>query len=331
MGPSKIRCTVVVPDGTSRRVGPNGILIGRQGDCDLVATDPQVSRRHALIRLTAAGAEVVPLGRGPIDLGGKEYATPTALAHGDVLRLPGLELRIEITIPKPDREAAGFLLERAGKSSFRISHTPFTLGGGDTDDLIVKAWPASALALHLAQGELFAELHDDTAPASRSGEPLATDILEPLVVGDTLTYRNETFTIAVAPGRVATTAVGARSELPTRVEIEMLPRGGRVLFTVAGREHAVYLADRRFDLLVALLRPSSGHQPGEFIPDDAVRAVVWPRKPEVSRQEINMLISRCRKDLVEVGLAGPRLLERAPGGGGTRVALAANAVVEIRD
>ena len=43
-----------------------------------------------------------------------------------------------------------------------------------------------------------------------------------------------------------------------------------------------------------------------------------------------MLISRCRKDLVDVGLAGPRLLERAPGGGGTRIALAPNAVVETR-
>jgi hypothetical protein len=330
MDPSKVRCMVVVPDGPSRRVGPNGILIGRQGDCDIVATDPQVSRRHALVRLTSDGAEAVPLGRGPIDLNGKDHTSPIALAHGDVLRLPNLELRIEITIPKPDRDAAGFLLERANGSGFRISHTPFTLGGGDTDDLIVKAWPPSALAFHLAQGELFVELHDDATPTLRSGQPLTADTLEPLVIGDTIAYRGETFTIAIAPGRVATTAVGSRTELPTRVEIEMLPRGGRVLFTVGGREHAVYLADRRFDLLVALLRPPSGHQPGDFIPDDAVRAIVWPRKPEVSRQEINMLISRCRKDLIEVGLAGPRLLERAPGGGGTRIALAANAVVDTR-
>ncbi len=329
----RLRCNVVVANGPSRRVGTNGILIGRQGDCDIVATDPQVSRRHALVRLTSEGAEVVPLGRAPIELNGKEHAAPSALADGDVLRIPGLELHLEISIPAPQRDApAAFLLERnetRGRttSSFRISHTPFTLGGSDTDDLIIKAWPAAALAFHLAQGELFVEVRE--GEAARSGQPVPADTLEPLVVGDTLGYRGETFTIAAAPGRVATTAVGAASLLPTKVEIEMLPRGGRVLFTVGGREHAVYLADRRFDLLVALLRPT-GYQAGEFIPDDTVRAIVWPRKPEVTRQEINMLISRCRKDLVDVGLAGPRLLERAPGGGGTRIALAPNAVVETR-
>lgn len=327
MEPPRLRCNVVVPNGASRRVGANGILIGRQGDCDIVATDPQISRRHALVRLTSEGAEVVPLGRGPIELNGKESTTPLSLANGDVLRMPGLELHIEISIPAPQRDApAAFLLVR-NANNFRISHTPFTLGSGDTDDLIIKAWPPSALAFHLAQGELFVEAHDDAAV--RSGQPLGADMLEPLVVGDTITYRGDTFAIAAAPGRVATTAVGSTTPLPTKVEIEMLPRGGRVLFTVGGREHAVYLADRRFDLLVALLRPT-GYQAGEFIPDDTVRAIVWPRKPEVSRQEINMLISRCRKDLVDVGLAGPRLLERAPGGGGTRIALAPNAVVELR-
>jgi hypothetical protein len=50
----------------------------------------------------------------------------------------------------------------------------------------------------------------------------------------------------------------------------------------------------------------------------------------VSRPEINMLISRCRRDLVDAGLAGPRLIERAPGGGGTRVTLAANAEIVVK-
>ncbi len=331
MEPPRLRCVVVVPGGPSRRVGSNGILIGRQGDCDIVAVDPAVSRRHALVRLTSEGAEVVPLGRAPFELNGLDSDQARALAHGDVLRLPGLELHIEIAIPRPERDApAGFVLERerATSGGFRISHTPFTLGGGDSDDLIVKTWPAAALRFHLAQGELFVEVREGTA--ERSGQLIATDMLEPMVAGDTISYRDETFTISPAPGRVATTAVGARTELPSRVEIEMLPRGGRVIFTGGARDHAVYLPDRRFDLINALLRPPAGYQPGELIPDDTVRAIVWPRKPSVSRQEINMLISRCRRDLVDVGLAGPRLLERAPGGGATRLALAANATVEVR-
>jgi hypothetical protein len=110
----------------------------------------------------------------------------------------------------------------------------------------------------------------------------------------------------------------------------MLPRGGRVVFTVAGGDHAVYLADRRLDLLIALLRPPEDYKPGDFIPDDVVRQIVWPRNPAITRPEINMLISRCRRDLIQAGLAGPRLLVRAPGGGGTKLALAPDAEVEIQ-
>jgi hypothetical protein len=50
----------------------------------------------------------------------------------------------------------------------------------------------------------------------------------------------------------------------------------------------------------------------------------------VTRPEINTLISRCRRDLVEAGLAGPRLLERTPGGGATRIRLAPDAEVVVR-
>ena len=61
-----------------------------------------------------------------------------------------------------------------------------------------------------------------------------------------------------------------------------------------------------------------------FDPDDL-------EKTAVSRQEINMLISRCRRDLVQAGLAGARLLERAPGGGGTRLVLAPGGTVAFEE
>ena len=56
-----------------------------------------------------------------------------------------------------------------------------------------------------------------------------------------------------------------------------------------------------------------------------------PTDEVVSRQEINMLISRCRRDLVQAGLAGARLLERAPGGGGTRLVLAPGGTVAFEE
>jgi hypothetical protein len=68
---------------------------------------------------------------------------------------------------------------------------------------------------------------------------------------------------------------------------------------------------------------------GEFIPDDVLRPIVWPRNPNVIRSEINVHITRCRKDLLGAGLPGPRLLQRAPGGGATRLALAPGCTVEF--
>ena len=100
-----MRCVIRVPNGPSRRVGPNGLLIGRKEDCDLVSADPSVSRRHALVRLTSDGAELVPLGRGPVDLNKKKVDKPTALADGDQLGVPGLVLEVEIDAQRPDAKA----------------------------------------------------------------------------------------------------------------------------------------------------------------------------------------------------------------------------------
>ena len=327
MEPTRVRCMVVVPDGPSRRVGPAGVLIGRQRDCDIVATDPAVSRRHALVRLTGDGAEVVPLGKTPVEVNGEPTTNARPLRNGDELRVPGLVLGVTIEVPRPSTTPiTGFVLQRGG-SSFGITHSPFVIGGGESDDLIVKKWPASSLLLHIAQGALYVEPRD--GDAARNGEPIEAGALEPLAYGDRLGYRDETFVIAQAQGSIATTAVGGKGDLPTRVQIEILPRGGRVVFTIGGREHPVYLADRRFDLMFALLRPPTEYKAGELIPDDTIRTIVWPRKPAVSRPEINMLISRCRRDLVDAGIAGPRLVERAPGGGATRVVLAPGAEVEV--
>jgi pSer/pThr/pTyr-binding forkhead associated (FHA) protein len=309
--PSRLRCMVTVADGASRRLGPSGLWIGRQRDCDIVANDPSVSRRHALVRLVGEGVELVPLGKAPVELNGKPVDNETLLADGDEIRIPGLVLRVEIELPAVDKNARPqFVFERGG-ASFGITHSPFVVGGGANDDLIVKHWKPAAFLLHVAQDELFVEL-DGT--------------LEPLAVGAQFEFAGEVFMIGRAEGRVATTAVGGTTELPAHVTIEILPRGGRIVFTVGAREHAVYLPDRRFDLMVALLRD---YREGEFTTDDKLRSIVWPRRPEVSRNEINMLISRCRRDLVDAGLAGPRLIERAPGGGGTRVQLSAGARIEI--
>jgi hypothetical protein len=318
---------VNVHAGPSRRVGPSGLVIGRKQDCDIVSNDPSVSRRHALVRLTTDGAELLPLGRGPVEVNGKSYDRAVALADGDELGVPGLRLNVRIDTQRPDRTVpCHWRLERSRGGSFGVVHSPFMIGGSDSDDLIVKRWPEQALRLHVAQGELY--LEPGVAKVTRNALELDAGGMAQLFVGDAVGFRRETFHIRQAV-RDVTTAVASLNNLPSHVLIEMLPRGGRVVFGTADGDRAVFLADRRLDLVIALLRPPDGFVAGEFVPDHVVGAIVWPRNPAVTRPEINVLISRCRSDLIEAGLAGARLIERAPGGGGTRLALAPGAIVTI--
>lgn len=295
-----------------------------------VANDPKLSRRHALVRLTQTGAEIIPVGRQPIEVNRKRHERPHPLRDGDEIVLPGLQLAVEIAVHKPDPAAAStYRLVRAKGESFGVSHSPFVIGGDLADDLIVKKWPAHALALRLAQGQLFVEVTAGTA--MRNGTEIEAGVSEPLAVGDTLDYRDERFVISQTTTHgMVTTDVGASSELPQHVTIEVLPRGGRVVFSTSNIDRTLFLHDRRLDLLVALLRPPGDYQPGDFIPDEVVSSIVWPRSAGATRVEINVLIARVRKDLVDAGLAGPRLLQRAPTGGATRIALAPNATVTFQ-
>lgn len=318
---------MVAPDGVSRRVGPHGLLIGRDHSCDIVVADPAISRRHALIRLSSDGVELVPLGRLPVEHNGKPCERVQLLANGDQIAVGQDVFTIGVELPRPGKKPTSYRLVRGGRSSYSISHTPFVVGGGDLDDLILDRMPPGGLRLHAAQGELFVEV--STGTATRNGIAIEPETLEALAVGDVLVYEGESFEIAHGIDRAHTTMTADYQGLPTRVMIEMLPRGGRVVFTLATGEHSVYLADRRLDLIAALVKPPAGYAPGDFIPDDVLRPIVWPRNPNVIRSEINVHITRCRKDLLGAGLAGPRLLQRAPGGGATRLALAPGCVIEF--
>ncbi|MBZ0234526.1 MAG: FHA domain-containing protein [Deltaproteobacteria bacterium] len=328
MSAPRLRCMVLISGGPSRRVGPGGLLIGRQKDCDIVADDPSVSRRHALVRVAGDSAELVPLGRAPVVVNGKATDRAAALADGDRIELPGMVLTVVLEMPRPDQnQSTGFALARQRGGSFGISHSPFVLGGGEHDDLIIKGWPEGALRFHVAQGGLFVEATDGAGVNDTAIGP--DDGMVELQPGDALAFAKEVFTITQVSGGDQTTVIGDKTGLPRKIVVQILPRGGRILFTLPDGERAVFLADRRLDLLVALLRPPPPYAAGDFIPDDVVRPIVWPRNPGVSRPEINMLISRCRQDLVAAGLHGPRLLERAPGGGATRVALTPGAEITV--
>ena len=319
MDDARFRCTLLTPDGVSLRVGPQGLLIGREHGCDVLLADPSVSRRHALIRLALDGVELVPLGRLPVTLNGAPCERTHPLVNGDRLQVGDQAFVVQVELPRPGTSSSAYRLVR-GASSFGISQTPFQVGGAPTDDLILDSWPAGALRFHLAQGELFVEVMVGTA--TKSGEPIEAGTLEALDVGDVVGYLDEAFQIDKGTDRAHTTVAVSIHALPSKILVEMLPRGGRVVFSLPTGDHTVYLADRRLDLIMALVKPPSGFAAGDFIPDDVLRPLVWPRNPNVIRSEINVHITRCRRDLLAAGLPGPRLLQRSPGGGGTRLALA---------
>jgi len=323
---ARYRCHVVSPDGVSRRIGGQGLVIGRSSACEIVIADPAISRRHALIRVSSDGVELVPLGRLAVGHNGRPCERAQLLADGDQIEVAGLVFTVKIELPGPDRTRADYRLVH-GRSSYALSHTPFVAGGSDLDDLILAHWPAGALRFHLAQGELFVEIM--TGVATKNGEPIEGDTLAALGIGDVLGYGGETFEIAGGGHRARTTITVEEDALPSRVVVEMLPRGGRIVFSLPSGDHTVYLADRRLDLIAALVRPPSGYEPGDFIPDEVLRPIVWPRNPNVDRTDINVHITRCRKDLLAAGLAGPRLLQRSPRGGATRLALAPGCTIEF--
>ena len=82
----------------------------------------------------------------------------TALADGDRLAVPGLAVDVRVAVVRPEPGArTGFQLVHARGASFGLSHSPFVVGGAATDDLVVRRWPASAVRLHLVDGELYVE------------------------------------------------------------------------------------------------------------------------------------------------------------------------------
>ncbi|MEO8553381.1 MAG: FHA domain-containing protein, partial [Kofleriaceae bacterium] len=233
MEPRRLRCMLVLPDGPARRVGPAGALLGRQGDCDLVTADPRASRRHALVRLTSEGGELVSLGREPATRNGKPVER-AAIAHGDTIGVPGLTVTVELEAEPPSGRAdAALVLARARGGSFGISHTPFVIGGDPDADLMIKDWPI-VVRVHVVDGAPWIELVTGEAALEHGQggaerETLAPGELVALAIGDSIDAAAERFTVARPTGAAATTAVGAQArELPSRVEIEILPRGGWV-------------------------------------------------------------------------------------------------------
>lgn len=87
----------MLPDGRRLVVGAHSLVIGRLPECDLVLSDPNVSRRHAEIRPAGNGRyELVDLGStNGTRVNGVMAREAQSLHDGDGISVGGTTLRFE--------------------------------------------------------------------------------------------------------------------------------------------------------------------------------------------------------------------------------------------
>jgi hypothetical protein len=302
--------------GIRLAVPAGGLLIGRGSACGLVVDDPSVSRRHALVLSGEGGSLVIPLGRRATEVDGAPISGPTEVRDGSRLAVGQAAFTIDIPAP-PQVETQ--LIELGGQR-YSLSKTNMYVGGSPEDDLVVPSWAPRTLAIWSIPGAVVVEFGVDAPEVfAVVGE------VRQLSPDEQLTIAGVALRVIARSTDSATTIDGAFA--PSKVRLEFLPNGGLLSLTL-DRDHTAWLADKRCDLVAALLRPSGDLRPGEFVPDEALVRLVWGTVA-ASRAQLNTLIHRARKSLTQAGLNGPALIQRAQGGGATRFSLAPSAVVTI--
>lgn len=87
---------LAVPGGKVVRIGEQPIVIGRQPDCDIVFDDPNISRRHAEVRVAAGEFTVADLGStNGTKVNGVDVSIARALRDGDIITLGSNSIRFE--------------------------------------------------------------------------------------------------------------------------------------------------------------------------------------------------------------------------------------------
>jgi hypothetical protein len=88
---------LLVTDGRRLMVGAGGATIGRSRECDVVLSDPNVSRRHAEVRPRGGGWAITDLGStNGVALNGMRIGRPHALKPGDRIQLGTTVLTFEL-------------------------------------------------------------------------------------------------------------------------------------------------------------------------------------------------------------------------------------------
>lgn len=320
-------CWLITAAGARVRVGRGGLVVGRRPDCGLVLFDPAVSRRHALVRETRNGAEIVHIGQAPTLVNGDEVGDVARLVDGCEIRIGEQRLTVELDGGAGGPAGRAWILQGPDEAMYGLHRTPFVVGSAPGDDLLLPAWPPSAARFDAVQESLVVEL---LRPGLVRGQPVLAGELVSLEVGDEIRYGGLGLSVLSFGVSEAETTRAAITWLPpTEASLHFQARGGLLQLGFPDGPVTVYLPDRRCDLVAALLSPPGGVLAGEFVPDELLAPRIWPGRPGKGRTDVNSLISRTRRTLVDAGVDGPALLERGPGGGESRLVLAPGARVTI--
>ncbi|HUQ04225.1 MAG TPA: FHA domain-containing protein [Kofleriaceae bacterium] len=312
-------------DGVRLAIKPDGVLVGRAPNCDVVLAEPSASRVQAIIFAGASGPSLAVLGKGATAVNDETVTHDRELVEGDRISLPGLEARIVVEpVSKPVAPASTWVVRGPG-GLFGVVRSPFTIGSARDADLRLDGAPPEVLRFHIAE-RLTVEARVELVVDDES-----------YAVGELAEVRPRSVVVAggirfevVAGGTLGdgSTASDLYLDAPGDVRLEFLARGGRLTVHWRARERTVYLPERRCDLVAALLQPPDPYEPGDDIPDDVLLPRVWPGK-NMTRADLNVLLHRARNDLLRADLDGAALLPRAEGGTATRFLLASRARVTV--
>jgi hypothetical protein len=100
------------------------VIIGRE-DADLTIADPQLSRRHAVVRPSARGVVIEDLGSANgTFVDGVRISEAVTLTPGATVRVGGSEIALEV--PSPSRTAQTLVSGRSAAGAVTPAHDPHT-------------------------------------------------------------------------------------------------------------------------------------------------------------------------------------------------------------